>query len=119
MTQSILIIEDDADLARLMQVQLSNEGYEVTVAIGGDQGLKEAVSSDPSAVVLDLRMAPTDGFEVLRQLKGSPATAAIPVIVTSVVDEAEGRATAAGASAFVIKPHQPGRLAEVVRSILG
>ena len=116
--RSILIIEDDVDLARLMQVQLIHEGFTAAVAIGGDQGMLDVEASPPSAVVLDLRMEPTNGFDVLRQLRSGATTAKIPVIVTSVVDEAERRALAEGATAFIVKPYLPRKLADTLRSIL-
>jgi CheY-like chemotaxis protein len=113
-----VIIDDDRDSARLMRVQLERAGHSVHVALGGQAGVEAVRSSRPDLVVLDLRMVPMDGFEVLRQLQEDDATRDIPVLVVSVV-EAGPEVTSLGARGFVLKPFEAGGVAEAAQEILG
>lgn len=98
-----LVIEDDPDVARLIGLELNRLGYETEAALSGEAGLAAAHGERPDLILLDLRMEPVDGFEVLRRLQEDDTTADIPVLVVSIV-EAEQRARTAGARGFVGKP---------------
>jgi CheY-like chemotaxis protein len=113
-----VIIDDDADSARLMRVQLERGGYDVEVALGGEDGMDAVRRVRPDLVVLDLRMQPIDGFEVLRHLNDDPETCEIPVLVVSVV-EAGPEVRSLGARGFVLKPFEAGGVAEAASQILG
>ena len=113
-----VIIDDDKDSARLMRVQLERAGHTVSVALGGQAGIEAVRASQPDLVVLDLRMVPVDGFEVLRQLQEDDATRHIPVLVVSVV-EAGPQVESLGARGFVLKPFEAGGVAEAAKEILG
>ena len=113
----VVIIDDDRDSARLMRLQLERAGYRVEVALDGVSGMAAVRREKPELVVLDLRMVPVDGFEVLRQLAADEATADVPVLVVSVV-EAGAEATQLGARGFVLKPFEAGGVAEAALSIL-
>ena len=113
-----VIIDDDADSARLMRVQLERAGHEVEVALGGRAGIDAVCNSLPDLVVLDLRMQPMDGFEVMRLLSEDEKTCTIPVLVVSVV-EAGPEAKGMGARGFVLKPFEAGGVAEAAAEILG
>jgi len=71
----VVIIDDDADSARLMRVQLERAGYEVEIATDGRSGIAAVCRDKPDLVVVDLRMVPVDGFEVMRRLSADKATA--------------------------------------------
>jgi CheY-like chemotaxis protein len=113
-----VIIDDDKDSARLMRVQLERAGHSVAVALTGEAGIETVRATQPDLVVLDLRMVPVDGFEVLRQLQEDEATRHIPVLVVSVV-EAGPQVTSLGARGFVLKPFEAGGVAEAAMEIFG
>ena len=113
-----VIIDDDKDSARLMKVQLERAGHAVSIALGGEAGIEAVRASKPDLVVLDLRMTPVDGYEVLRRLQENESTCSIPVLVVSVV-EAGPQVTSRGARGFVLKPFEAGGVAEAAQEILG
>jgi DNA-binding response OmpR family regulator len=70
---TILVVEDEHAVARGIQYALQQEGYQVTVARSGEEGLDFATSQAPDLVVLDVRLPGMDGFEVLRRLRAPAA----------------------------------------------
>lgn len=83
----ILAIDDDPDVIYLLQENLTEAGYQVVGAMGGDEGLKKARELQPFAITLDIMMPHKDGWQVLHELKADPATRDIPVILLSIVDK--------------------------------
>jgi DNA-binding response OmpR family regulator len=79
----ILVGEDDPAVARLYAAYAQSRGHRVTVARDGAETLVAAVAEQPDLVMLDVGMPKLDGRDVLRQLKGNPRTAAIPVLVVT------------------------------------
>ena len=79
----VLVIEDDAEAAEMYRLRLSEDGYEVVIGSDGAEGLRLAREEAPDFIYLDLRLPVLDGFEVLEQLRATPATAHIPVIILS------------------------------------
>ena len=114
---SVLVVEDEADVAMLVKTQLRRNGFDVRTESGGEAGLRAARTSRPDVLVLDLRMHPKSGFDVLDELRADPRLSAIPVLVISVLDH-EDRALAAGAQAFLGKPFEPHELIERVNDLL-
>ena len=113
----ILVVDDDADVARLFKLQLEREGYRVTVVGQGSRAVEVARQLQPELITLDLLME-VDGLTILRDLKAEPATADIPVIVVSVVPQpAEGLAL--GAADYLVKPLDEGQLLASVKRVLG
>jgi len=99
----VLVVEDDRSSLDLLTAYLEGTGIEVAKARDGDEGLSRARLSRPSAILLDIRLPGMDGWELLRTLKSDRSTAAIPVIVVSIVDE-RSRGLALGAAAYLAKP---------------
>ncbi len=99
----ILVVDDDPAAAELIANPLRAAGLSVAIAHDASAALEMAEQLAPAAITLDLHMPGVDGWAVLRQLKRSPATARIPVIVCSVVDE-PSRALVLGATDCLIKP---------------
>ncbi|MDH4135346.1 MAG: response regulator, partial [Anaerolineae bacterium] len=66
--ETILIIDDDQDLARIVQLSLDQEGYQTVIATSGLEGLQEAYRVQPDLVILDIMMPGMDGWEVCRRL---------------------------------------------------
>src|SRR4026209_2978659 len=85
MAATILIVEDEYAVARGIQYALQQEGYEVTVARSGEEGLEIATRSAPDPVLLDVRLPGLDGFEVLRRLRAAGAKS--PVLMLTARDE--------------------------------
>ncbi|MDP3012943.1 MAG: ATP-binding protein, partial [Candidatus Subteraquimicrobiales bacterium] len=87
----ILVVDDEPDIANLIQIYLEKEGYFVIKAYDGEEALKLARKEKPDLITLDIMMEGMDGFEVLRRLKADAGTASIPVVVLSaVLDEEKG-----------------------------
>ena len=110
----VLVIEDDLALATLLSESLALDGVEVEAAVTGEAGLELALARPPAVICLDIFLpGKLDGWQVLAQLKATPATARIPVIVCTAES---GRRTAAalGATEFVAKPFTAEQVREVV-----
>ncbi|MBI4423816.1 MAG: response regulator [Elusimicrobia bacterium] len=119
-TVDVLIFEDDPDQAALAEVLLGTLGYTSRSLPDGAGALEAVGSLRPRLILLDIMMPGTDGLLLCRTLKSTPATSAIPVIITSGKSEAEERARAVrvGAEDFVQKPLDLERLAPPVRKAL-
>ncbi|HEY2596225.1 MAG TPA: response regulator, partial [Chloroflexota bacterium] len=121
-SRRVLIIEDDSATRKLLSVGLQNHGFEAVEAADGDAGITAAFTESPDLVLLDLRLPGTDGFGVLQQLKRSPATAQIPVIVVTGDEDlwlgARARVLALGAADFVAKPFELDALIEEMRTLI-
>jgi PAS domain S-box-containing protein len=113
----VLVVEDDPVAARLIEVQLQSEGFEVTVCDRPNRAVDLAAELQPRAITLDVLMNPTMGWEVLAQLKNDSRTSAIPVIIVTVVDQPAVGATL-GAEEYLVKPVQKEALLAAVRRCL-
>ncbi len=120
MGQTVLIIEDDSRSARLAELILKAEGYQVVIAPNGLQGLKIAIHTPPNLILLDLMLPGLDGFEVLNKLRAAPQTASVPIVILSAKSGHDDKETAGkiGADAYLVKPYGKAKLLEVVRSLL-
>ena len=87
--KTILVVDDDRKSRTLMEAWLREEGYAVVQASSGDEGIRQAKELMPAAIILDLLMPDKDGWQVLQELKSTPKTRDIPVIVASVTEEKE------------------------------
>ena len=97
------MVEDDRRSFDLLRVYLEAAGARVVSARDGKEGLDTVRRLSPAGVVLDILLPGIDGWEVLAQLKADPGTAAIPVVVVSMLDE-RGRGFALGAAEYLVKP---------------
>jgi DNA-binding response OmpR family regulator len=102
----VLVVDDDEDSRRLLAHLLERKGYAVVLADGGPAALATLEKEDVDVVVLDVMMPIMDGFAVCRELKKSPGTASVPVILLTARDDMETRATGMklGVSDFLAKP---------------
>jgi len=100
---AILVIDDNEGLVKLMQRYLTDRACRVITAANGWEGLRLAQKMAPDAIVLDVMMPEMSGWEVLQRLRNDPQTAAIPVIICSVINDPE-LAYSLGASIFLPKP---------------
>jgi len=118
MTAHILLVEDEEKLAKFMQLELSYEGYQVTVAHDGLTGLTTARESKPDLVILDWMMPGLNGLEVCRRLRATGDR--VPVILLTAKDEVSDRVAGldAGADDYVVKPFSIEELLARVRAHL-
>jgi CheY-like chemotaxis protein len=102
----ILVVDDDASIARMLRAHLRHEGYKVEMAHDGSAGLEIAQRWKPHLILLDVALPEMDGFEVCRHLRNLDGLAEVPVIMVTaraqILDKAEG--FAAGADDYVVKP---------------
>ncbi len=103
--RKILIIEDEFHAGYLIKVNLEAEGYEVILALSGEEGLEKAKANSPDLITLDVLMPQMDGFQVLGTLKTDEGLNSIPVIMISVVNEIrKKRGLKMGAADYLLKP---------------
>lgn len=106
MTARILVVDDIPANVKLLEVRLRAEYFEVLTAHGGAEALEQCENGAVDVVLLDVMMPEMDGFEVCRRLKADPATAHIPVVMVTALDQASDRVRGlqAGADDFLTKP---------------
>lgn len=112
---NILIIDDEVQIRRLLRVSLEANGYRVTEAANGQDGLAEAAQSRPEAVILDLGLPDMDGVAVLERLR---EWSQVPVLILSVRDSEEDKVSALdrGADDFINKPFSTAELLARLRA---
>jgi hypothetical protein len=114
----VLVVDDDATARDLLRRALTRQGFAVTSAGSGEEGLRLARELHPAAITLDVMMPGMDGWAVLRELKNDPTTADIPVIVVTVLQDGS-LAYALGAAGFLSKPIEKERLRSLLEGIDG
>jgi len=100
---TILVVEDNPQAAKLLSLYLNQAGYKVLTARNGSQALMLAEQSHPMAITLDLMLPDVDGWQVLSELKSMPQTRNIPVVIVSVLDR-QVLGFHLGASGYLVKP---------------
>ncbi|MBD1804511.1 response regulator transcription factor [Microcoleus sp. FACHB-SPT15] len=118
MTAHILLVEDEIKLARFIELELSSEGYRVSVANDGMAGLTLARESAPELMILDWMLPGLSGIEVCRRLRATGNK--VPVILLTARDEVSDRVTGldAGADDYLVKPFSIEELLARVRAHL-
>lgn len=118
----ILFIEDDRLIADMYRVRLEADGWSVTIAPDGEDGVRQAVANPPALVLLDLLLPRLDGLEVLRSLRAADETRKVPVLIISNATGASGREDEArrlGIVDWIVKANTtPANLAGKVALIL-
>jgi two-component system, OmpR family, response regulator len=119
MPETILVVDDDPDIARFVEVNLRSAGYDVAVAGDGEEALERAGELRPDLVLLDVMMPGLDGPATLEALRRLPAAAGTPVVfMTARVQAHEiARYRELGAADVIAKPFDPMTLADTVQSI--
>ena len=119
--KKILIVEDDQDMRRALNVRLRANNYDTAFASDAIQALSIAKKEKPDLLLLDLGLPGGDGFVVMERMKNNDSLACLPVIVVSARDPAgnKDRALSAGAAAFFQKPVDNGQLIAAIRHTLG
>jgi DNA-binding response OmpR family regulator len=119
MPANILVIDDSAFVSAVVTRLLGRAGYEVRIAESGQAGLDAVRQSPPDLILLDITLPGIDGLTVCQRIKGDPATAMIPIMLLSGIDDpaAGARGAAAGADDMLGKPFDPQVLLERVRAL--
>lgn len=117
----ILVVEDEEDLASLVEVNLNLAGYDVVVAPTGEDGLQAIREHDPDAVLLDVMLPGIDGWNVLRTVKEDRTTRDLPIVMLTALSEERDliRGHLQGAVEYVTKPFEMKNLLETIRHVLG
>src|SRR5712691_3787528 len=120
MAESVLVVDDDPDVARFVEVNLRSAGYEVTVASNGEEGFDKAVELRPDLVLLDVMMPKLDGFEVAQRLRRDPRTASSSIIMLTAKALSSDKVLglSSGADDYIIKPFDPVELLARVKGTL-
>ncbi|MBT5954781.1 response regulator transcription factor [bacterium] len=120
MKKKICIIEDEKDIVRLISYNLEKEGYEVISYGSGEDAFEFIKTNRPNLILLDIMIPVLDGFEVCKQLKSSPDTQSIPLIMISAKAEESNIVTGLelGADDYITKPFSVAVLIARVRTAL-
>jgi signal transduction histidine kinase/DNA-binding response OmpR family regulator len=105
----VVVVDDDLASQQILQLHLDAAGYTVHVVGDSRQALPTIIQLQPQLVILDLLMPHKDGWEILAELRTNPATADIPVVLCSIVEE-QGMGLALGANDYLVKPVRADRL---------
>jgi two-component system phosphate regulon response regulator PhoB/two-component system alkaline phosphatase synthesis response regulator PhoP len=117
---TVLVVEDDPVILRLLEVNFELEGFTVLLAHDGAEGIDVARAHQPDVIISDIMMPKTSGLELVEALKADPDTKAIPIILLSAKAQTSDLKTGmeAGADAYVTKPFEPLDLVERVNELL-
>lgn len=118
--EKIVIIEDDEDILELVRYNLVREGFTVSTALSGEEGIPLTRSFNPDVVILDLMLPGVNGFDVCRILKGEPATQAIPIVMLTAKGEESDIVAGLelGADDYITKPFSVKVLIARIRALL-
>jgi signal transduction histidine kinase/ActR/RegA family two-component response regulator len=112
----VVLVDDDRASLDLLSAYLDGSGTRVLRARDGVEALEQIRKVPPVAVVLDIKLPRLDGWQVLAELKADPETAAIPVVIASVVDD-RPRGLALGADGYLLKPIRRDELVDALRNV--
>ncbi len=119
-SDNILIVDDNAKNAELLEVYLLPLGVDIRIAVDGIDALEKVEQQKPDVILLDIMMPRMSGFEVCRRLKGNPETEGIPIIIITALSEVGDveRGVDCGADDFISKPVNKLELVTRVKSLL-
>lgn len=123
--QSILIVDDETAIARLLQIYLERTGYHVDTVATGKEGIEAASTKHPDIILLDIYLPDISGYDVLARLKENRETRSIPVILMTAYEEiaeplgSPQRGLGQGAEQIVIKRGSPKEIAGMLVDAIG
>jgi CheY-like chemotaxis protein len=117
----ILLVEDNEMNRDMLSRRLKRKGYEVVIAVDGQEGVNMATSESPAVILLDMSLPIMDGWEAARQLKANPETKGIPILGLSAhaMTPDRDKAIAAGCDDYDTKPVDIKRLLGKIQDLLG
>lgn len=118
--QTVLVIEDDPVIRGILEMNLSDEGYDVLSAEDGLEGVRTAKETQPGIILMDIRLPNITGWEATRRLKVEPRTAQIPIIALTAQSTSKDlhRCFESGCDAFMTKPIQFAQLFTKIEMLL-
>ena len=121
MAETILVVDDDADILDLLEMSITSDGFNVITAANGPNALSKAKANAPDLILLDLMMPDMDGIEVINRLKADSGTRTIPVIMltarTQTSEKIQGLSE--GADDYITKPFDLKELTARIEAVLG
>lgn len=119
-TETVLVVDDDPIIARLLEIELLSAGYEVKLSTNGDDALEISREKRPDLILLDVMLPGMDGFEVARQLRADPRTVAVSIIMLTATGLSASRleGLSAGADDYIVKPFDTPELLARVKGVL-
>jgi two-component system, cell cycle response regulator DivK len=117
----LLLVEDNEMNRDMLSRRLQRKGFQVVMAVDGEDGIKKALSEAPDLILMDMSLPLLDGWEATRRLKASPETSAIPVLALTAhaISGGRERAMDAGCDDYDTKPVEFSRLLEKIQALLG
>lgn len=117
MAYKIMVVEDDKELAKLLEIYLVNEGYQVTLAFDGKTALQQWEANDFAMMIVDIMLPGLNGYEVIRRIREKSN---IPMIITSAKTQEIDQITGLGfgADVYIKKPYNPMEVMAYVRAML-
>jgi CheY-like chemotaxis protein len=116
--KTILVVDDEFDVADVVAATLEDEGYRVILASNGREGLKRLTEANPDLLICDVMMPFIDGTAMCRQIRKDPAHQHLPIIIASVMDEATVSDQWADHDGFLRKPFRLADLLDMVEVLL-
>lgn len=115
---TIMIVDDDRTTVKLLKTLLEMDGFEVLTASRGQAALELAHETPPDIFLVDFHLSDMEGVELITQLRVDPGCSRVPIVVASGLN-VEDQVLKAGANKFLVKPFEPGKLADLFHSLMG
>lgn len=121
MGTQVLIVDDSRSMRQMVNFTLTENGYDVTEAENGKDGLDKLGQAQPELIITDIHMPEMDGIEFIKQVRGMGDYKFVPIIVltTEFEEEKQAEGQQAGATAWIVKPFTPEKLIEVAKKVGG
>jgi two-component system chemotaxis response regulator CheY len=118
--QSILAVDDSASMRQMVSFTLKGAGYNVIEAADGQEALEKARGARVDLVLTDQNMPKMDGITLVKSLRGLPSYISTPILIltTESSDEMKAKGKAAGATGWLVKPFDPGKLLDVIKRVI-
>jgi two-component system chemotaxis response regulator CheY len=118
--QSILAVDDSASMRQMVAFTLKGAGYNVIEAADGQEALDKARGASVDLVLTDQNMPKMDGITLVKSLRGLPSYSGTPILIltTESSDEMKAKGKAAGATGWLVKPFDPGKLLDVIKRVI-
>ena len=117
--KKILIVDDEINFVKMVQVRLEANGYDVEVAFDGEEGLEKAAEVNPDLILLDIMMPKKDGYTFLLELKKNDEMKGIPVIALTAKPGMKDMFELEGAKDYITKPFESDQLLAKIRDLIG
>jgi phosphate regulon transcriptional regulator PhoB len=118
--ETILIVEDEKDIVKMLEYNLRKEGFKIISAYDGEDALDSVTRKHPDLIILDLMLPGMDGLEVCKTFKSESKTASVPIIMLTAKSQESDKIVGLelGADDYMTKPFSPGELIARIRAVL-